>query len=81
MDRGDWWATVHGGCKVLDMIEWPSAIPQKLTLIQGVEGKWFMQEEILDSNSKRIENWEMEPIRELLGMLSLCPIEAQLILP
>ena len=40
-----------------------------------------MQEEILDSSSKRIENWEMEPIRELLGMLSLCPNEVQLILP
>ena len=22
MDRGAWWATVHGGCKVLDTIEW-----------------------------------------------------------
>ena len=22
MDRGDWWATVHGVAKELDMIEW-----------------------------------------------------------
>lgn len=31
------------------------SIPQKLTLSQGLEGKWFIWEEVLDANSRRIE--------------------------